>query len=283
MVAPVPSTVSWADLFAALPNLARLWPHDVHDDMIRRVQQGALASYSLVERQGVLHLDSELKEHGHATLGTFPNSMCTVLTVLLRKWNCYHTLFLTLQTEQDLPGDAQWAHALLDSWGRNCLYMERILEVAIQWSRAPDQPPHCVVLRLFALQESHSTHHQPAASSHYDLSNADDAVFTYCEPSPPRRRQSTKHYVRIALKWWKELHRGSLIWLDPKTITRSAAILHVSAVLADGPPEDMQVSRCAMPVSYFTTQTARHRRSIPTRIKSMRRLLFGGSYRRGRL
>lgn len=205
-----------------------------------------MASYHFVKRpRQMWHLLSRMEDHGISTLGSFPQSMYTVLTILFRKWNYYHSLFLTLQCSQmkpDPPEDVNWVHALLDSWGRNCLYMERILEVAIQWSRAPNQPQQCVALRLFALQEYNSTHHQPAVSSMYDLSDADDTIFTQSESYLPRGRWVTKHYMHTALKWWNELHGGSLIWLNAKPVSEKAALLHVHSVLDDGPPQYMEVS-----------------------------------------
>lgn len=186
MIHPIPSEVPWTDPFASSFNLSNLWPHDVFADMVRRVEQGGLASYELVKRPlQICYLVAHMEDYGSSTLASFPQSMRNVLTLLLRKWHCYYTLFITLQDSQtNPPGDEHWVHALLDSWGRNCLYMERILEVAIQWSRAPQKSEHCMVLRLFALQEFNSTHHQPAVSSVYNFSDADDSIFAQCESVP---------------------------------------------------------------------------------------------------
>lgn len=254
MLDPVPSNIPWTDPFASSHNLSSLWPHDDHEDMIRRVEQGGIASYDLIKRPlQMWYLVAHMEDYGNSTLGSFPSSLRTVLSILLRKWNCYHTLFLTLQgtqTSPDPPGDPLWVHALLDSWGRNCLYMERILEVAIQWSRAPNQSEQCIVLRLFALQEYNSTHHQPAVSSVYNFLDVDGTIFTNRELFPACVCINTKQYACTALKWWGELHDGSLIWIDSKAISENAALLHVHAVLEQGQPESIAVSRSnRIPVS----------------------------------
>lgn len=199
MLGPVPSEIPWIDPFSSSHNLSNLWPHDDHDDMVRRVEQGGLASYDIIKRPlQTCYLVAFMEDYGNSTLGSFPQSMKTVLIVLLRKWKCYHTLFLTLQDSQidpDPPGDENWVHALLDSWGRDCLYMERVLEVAIQWSRAPNHSEHCMVLQLFALQEFNSTHHQPTVSSAWNFLGVDGSIFDKCWSIYACGCYRSKHYV----------------------------------------------------------------------------------------
>lgn len=189
------SQIVWTDSFATSRNLASLWPHDSYTDIPRRVVEGSLASHTVYGRGKTVSLLSAIEGQGSTTLAVFPKSMKNGLNVLVRKATCFLDLYLVLQN-LDIDEDEEpikcWAAVLLNEWGRDCIYMDRVLEGTVQWARAPNQPSTCNILRLFLLQEEASTLHDTTVASEYDFSQSGDGIFRRSECSPLFRLQ---HYL----------------------------------------------------------------------------------------
>lgn len=181
----------WTDLFATAQNLSLLWPHDSVAVLHTRIMQTAEAAFHVVmpkvrkgkkktkkaKKQDV-QLVSTLDDDREALLASFPNSYAAALSVIVCKWNYYFRVYQALRAMEAEPDsdEAKWKDDLLDYWGRTVLFIERVLEVAIQWANDSDQSETCHVLRLFMAQEAIDTVHTPSKTSEYQISRDDETA-----------------------------------------------------------------------------------------------------------
>lgn len=108
----------------------------------------------------IVHVKVDDKQ---AILGTFPPNHAVALTILFQKWAYYQSLYDHISAMQPESADLlSRRHDLLDHWMREVLYLDRILELAIQWSHIPDHTANCDVLCTFLTQEAYSSDHSPA-------------------------------------------------------------------------------------------------------------------------
>lgn len=236
----------YQDPFAHAKNLMYLWPMDLPKEVPKRVAISD-ANYRLGgPREGEpdesTTLESDIGE-GSRDLASFPSLYTTGLTVILRKWDFYSQMY-DLALKYPLAGHLDrvaWRDELLDSWGRHILYIERVLEAAIQWSLG-DRGSICHVLRLFLAQEALSTVHTFKITRDYNIAQDDEKALRACEflfcPQCPLLTP-----LRTALHDWQMVDRenGERIWLEG--LPTSAIKPHVEFCLlkADRPPT-MQVS-----------------------------------------
>lgn len=242
---------TYQDPFADQENLRLLWPHDLAVEVHRLCAIALTASYKISGpakgNSGNVHLESEIDNGGMRLLAKFPHKYTAGLTVIIRKWDYYSRLYITAAA-QDLskhPDKVEWKADLLESWGRHLLFIERVLEAAIQWSRG-DRGSTCHVLRLFLAQERMSTVHAPSITGNYRIAQNDENALLYSTPlavpSPPPLR-ALMPITRTAIQHWQKDDRtsGARLWLTNVSDAEVAAQAKYLLLKAERPPA-MQVS-----------------------------------------
>lgn len=181
----------WTDLFDKALNLHPLWPHDSSTAVHTKIMETAEAAFAVVipkpqkgKKKGKkatkqdVQLVSSLEDGREAVLASFPNSYAAALSLIICKWNYYFRMYQALREIEVEPDsdEASWKDDLLDYWGRTVLFIERVLEVAIQWANDSDQSDTCHVLRLFMAQEAIDTVHTPSKTSEYRIKRDDEVA-----------------------------------------------------------------------------------------------------------
>lgn len=144
------SSNDYIDFFARAKNLFPLWPHDavseVHTSIMATAEAGFAVSIPKVgkdKKKGKgkktkknmdVQLLSTLDNDKEAVLASFPHRYAGALSVIVSKWNYYFRVYEALrEIEVEPESDKEkWKGNLLDYWGRTVLFIERVLEVAIQ-------------------------------------------------------------------------------------------------------------------------------------------------------
>lgn len=189
---PLATTVMssvYQDPFAKCKNLMLLWPMDLPKVLHDRVARACTAGYRLAAEadrasDNDVKLESELfGKGGMREVASFPCLYEAGLVLIMRKWDFYTRMYIEMR-QQDVRGAPDdrviWKTDLLDSWGRHILFIERVLEAAIQWSKG-DRGSICHVLRLFLAQEAKNTVHTLKTAKAYNISHDDDAALRTCE------------------------------------------------------------------------------------------------------
>lgn len=151
-------------------------------------------------------------------LGRFPALYYASLTVLYKKWGFYYQLYEALTNlKPDAPALISRKFDLQDHWLREVLYLERILEIALQWSHSTDRNELCVVLFLFVSQEAISTDHSLENTREVFITLEDLSILERCA-CLIYSRICPAYYIRIAIEQWISLDDGSRSWLREETM-----------------------------------------------------------------
>lgn len=166
-------------LIAKAGNLSLLWCLEPYEMLAVRVARGSNLSITLTD-------DSFEQAPGPRTqlfisvrddldLGTFPVLYESSLDIMLKKWNFYSKLFEHLEPIIPVTEDRRARKRdLQDRWLREILYIERILEAAVQWSYSAPCIEPCIPLLYFLAQEKISSDH--SLENTEDLTILPDAI-----------------------------------------------------------------------------------------------------------
>lgn len=248
---PLPSTMAgkYDDPFADLPNLMYLWPHVSKNELHRRIKETGAAAFSITEPQRgpikEVSLESAI-DGKQTTLATFPPKYKGGLFVIMRKWDYFHRIYTILQhlDVQDRPEKVEWKGDLMDSWGRTILFIEHVLEAAIQWYRSPDHDGSiCHVLRLFLAQERIDTNHTSMKTRKYNIAPDDETALRLCKRSTRHNCATLTPCALPARHEWQKADRmdGTRLWLF--SVSESAATADVRHMIEKDRPASMKVSQ----------------------------------------
>lgn len=149
-------------------------------------------------------------------LATFPYLYYTPLYIIHKKWGFYYRLYEALAAI--VPRSPELASRQLDlqdHWLREVLYLERVLEVAIQWTETSEgicRPLVCFV-------------HQEDASTDHSLENTREQFYDVTDLSLLERCKSAHlmFYVSslpLAIDEWIAHDDGSRSWLEDTIMAR---------------------------------------------------------------
>lgn len=238
------------DPFADSPNLMYIWPHVSKNELHRRINETAAAGFSITEPQrgSIKEISLESTIDGkQTTLATFPPMYKGGLFVIMRKWDYFHRIYTILQhlDVQDRPEKVEWKGDLMDSWGRTILFIEHVLEAAIQWCRSPDHDGSiCNVLRLFLAQERINTNHSSMRTRKYNIAPDDETALRLCKRSTTRHHCATLIPCALTARHdWQKADRsdGTRLWLC--AVSEPAAIADVRHMIEKDRPASMKVSQ----------------------------------------
>lgn len=153
-------------MFEQDSNLSTVWPLDLLPKLLKHVEQSGKSTFTL-QRDGcviTLHVQHEGETHN---LATFPDLYITSLTILLRKRAFYWKLFQALAPMKlNTPALVSRQFNLQDHWLREVVYLDRVLQLAIIWSRNPIRGETCQALFLLVAQEATGTDHSLESTRH---------------------------------------------------------------------------------------------------------------------
>lgn len=141
-------------------NLAYLWPHEPYALLLKRLIEGSrqAITVSILKKTGEVLLTGRLGKLT-ADLALLPPSFDTGMTIIVKKGNHYWRIWEILASTAIAEDLESRKVDLMDYWGRNVLYLDRLMELIAQWSKSPDRPERCRALELFLAQEYSSTNH----------------------------------------------------------------------------------------------------------------------------
>lgn len=120
-----------------------------------------------------------------ANLATFPLNHGVALTILFRKWEYYNALLVNLSDiKPDTPELTLRQRDLQDHWVREIFFLDRVLELAIQWANHSPRDSHCLALCKFLTQEAASTYHGPSDADEQNIITT-NYIFDDSESSTP--------------------------------------------------------------------------------------------------
>lgn len=273
------------DPFAEAHNLRYLWPCDTTSHLKKLIDMSANTTIKLYENEHGIVLESTLKDgpenNDPVRLAVFPHEYSGPLYVIFRKWDYYFRIYMFLR-ETSLarrPKKAAWKADLLDSWGRSVLYLERVLEAAIQWANGiygPDTGSRCHVLRLFVAQEMRNTNHSCTITKDFDIAPDDVTALDRSKPSQPHDDPTLTRSTHAAIHDWQVDDDGTRMWLFH--VTQGQVAEDVNNMLDRARPDTMRVSPIHfLSPLYYDHLTPQNRFSSPALRKLRKPLNYGQS------
>lgn len=167
-------------------SLSSFYPLEPFDLVRSRVQKSSkqkfVLGYNETDTGIVVHVQLGDKT---ANLATFPLDHAVALTILFRKWEYYCALFVNLSDiKPQTPELTLRQRDLQDHWVREICYLDRVLELAIQWANHSPRDSHCLDLCIFLTQEAASTYHGPSDADEQNLITT-NSIFDDSESSAP--------------------------------------------------------------------------------------------------
>lgn len=181
-------------------NLSTIWPLEPTEMLVPRVAKAAQQSYELSvnSSEGVpateVTFSADFKDRG-GDLGTFPIKYQVALTLIVKKSAYYSALFEELsQIQPKTLSNREVARQsdLSDHWAREILYLDHVLEMAMQWAYSDQRAEPCLALFYFEAQEGMSTDHS--------LENTrDKAILPMQKPRHASERINSTHVAPLTL------------------------------------------------------------------------------------
>lgn len=187
------------------------------------LERDVIIQVEMQDRKGVV---------SYRDLATFPCLYFIPLTILYNKWEFYYKLYQALAAIETTAEFASRQLDLKDHWLRDVLYLERVLEMAMQWSHRPDRSEICMALFLFVCQEDTSSDHSLENTRGMTFALDDAHVLERCEYGLLSFFICPAHRTPLAMQDWIDADDGSRSWLLADTITRVDELAHAALAIA---------------------------------------------------
>lgn len=176
--------------------------------LLKHIAHSGKPSFSLerlVDDRGVI-LRGDHKGENH-NLAAFPDLYFVSLTVLLSKRGFYFNLSQALAAiEPNTPALVSRQFDLQDHWLREIVYLERVLELAIQWSRTDPPRNTCQALFLFVSQEATSTDHSLESARQMHFTHFNEGILRDSESF-----SSTLNSAHTGRQPWTNGCKGTMV------------------------------------------------------------------------